>query len=211
LLQFHQRLFTLDVQVAFEREQGRRALGEWILRKFKAVRKRRGDALATLADLTHGEEELEHEWRKQVEVQTRPLTRATGGLANKSIKAILALMEVSSGLGKEITSVSRKLTRNPSMDTLEDLVETRRNLTEEKNQIDAQLESKHNALGVNQWHDLRTLINDKYLQARTKALAIKERLRAKVQGKKFEFERVDRAYSNTANGVLYPISQGIIN
>lgn len=211
MLQFHQRLFTLDVQVAFEREQGRRALGEWILRKFKAVRKRRGDALATLADLTHGEEELEHEWRKQVEVQTRPLTRATGGLANKSIKAILALMEVSSGLGKEITSVSRKLTRNPSMDTLEDLVETRRNLTEEKNQIDAQLESKHNALGVNQWHDLRTLINDKYLQARTKALAIKERLRAKVQGKKFEFERVDRAYSNTANGVLYPISQGIIN
>ena len=187
--------------MAFEREQGRRTLGEWILRKFKAVRKKRGDALAALAEISCGEDELEGEWGRQVEVQTRPLTRATGGLANKSIKAILALMDVSSGLVKDIAGVSRRLTRNPSVDLLEDLIETRRSLTEEKNRIDAQLESKRSALGVNERHDLRALINDKYLQARMKALAVKERLRAKVQGKKFEFERVDRAYSNTANGM----------
>ncbi|TEB34671.1 hypothetical protein FA13DRAFT_1919452, partial [Coprinellus micaceus] len=65
--------------------------------------------------------------------------------------------------------------------------------------IDTQIESKRNTLGVDKQHDLHALINDKYLQARAKALTVKERLCAKVQGKKFEFEWVDRAYSNTAN------------
>ena len=183
--------------MAFETERGRLTLGEWAQRKFKTTQSKRREALPALAELAHGEDDLGRYWGEQVTAQTRPLVRATDGLANKRLKAILTLMDLSAALGQEIAGVSRKLMRNVSVEKLEELIETRLHLTEHKAGIDTQVDSKRNALGVSERQDLRLLINDKYLQTRMKALAVKERLRARVQDRKFELERVDKAYSNT--------------
>lgn len=205
--QFHQRIFTLDVQVHHLRDQSLQGLGRWIVRKYTACAEKREGAQATLTAHAHAEEDLQVQWDAQVTTQTRPLARATGALAKTSIKAIMALMELSASLGKDIRVVEDKISKE--LDDVEELVESRARIRLRLNQVDEQIASKRAALGLRDQQDLRKLLNDKYLQLRLKTLAVKERLRAKLQGRKFELERVDRAYQQThisANGMCMLIS-----
>ncbi|KAF5338020.1 hypothetical protein D9611_014648 [Ephemerocybe angulata] len=197
---YHQRLFTLDVQVSYLRGQSLLLLGQWIKRKFEKCRAKRNAALEVLGDLTYSEDELRREWESQVGAQTKPLVVATGGLAKKSIKVILSLMEFRSNLQKDIQKIDRKVSRVQATDGLDDLVESRGLLASRVEEVSEQIDVKRKALGVRDERNLKDLIKDKYLELRLKALAVKERLRAKLQGRKFEFERVDRAYQRvTAN------------
>ncbi|KAF6747086.1 hypothetical protein DFP72DRAFT_992656 [Ephemerocybe angulata] len=176
---YHQRIFTLDVQVSFLRKQSLALLEHWIKRKFLKCWEKCLAAIEVLGDLTYSDELLEEEWGHQVSSQTRPLARATGGLAKKAVKVILTLTEFSSSLAKEIRAIDKKAARTQSGDTLEDLLDARTHLeSDQKN--------------------LAALAKDKHLELRMKTLAVKERLRAKLQSRKFELERVDRAYSHAS-------------
>lgn len=185
------------------REQSLQGLGKWILRKYTLCIEKKKNAEAILNAYPFTKEELETEWEAQVEIQTRPLARATGALAKTRIKAIMALMELSESLSKEIRTIDGKIAEE--VDDFEDLVETRTRVSEQRDEVNTQVASKRAALGLQDRQDLRNLIKDKYLQLRLKTFALKERLRAKLQGRKFELERVDRAYQQTrinANGTL---------
>ncbi|KAF6744756.1 hypothetical protein DFP72DRAFT_1078101 [Ephemerocybe angulata] len=195
---YHQRIFNLDVQVAFLRDQSLLQLGSWVRRKSEKCSEKRSEAIEVLGELTFDSEELEHEWELQVSSQTRPLTRATNGLAKKSIKAILTLMEFSSNLAKDIQKIDKKIARPHTTDHLEDLVEMRLQLGARKEEVDGQIDTKRKALGLREQEDLQGLVKNKYMELRLKTLAVKERLRAKLQGRKFELERVDRAYQQVS-------------
>ncbi|KAF6755552.1 hypothetical protein DFP72DRAFT_990031 [Ephemerocybe angulata] len=195
---YHQRIFTLDVQVSSLQKQSLALLGHWIKRKFLKCREKRLAAIEVLGDLTYSDELLEEEWGHQVSSQTRPLARATGGLAKKAVKAILTLTEFSSSLAKEIRAIAKKAARTQSGDTLEDLLDARTHLESRKEAIDSQISAKRKALSVGDQKNFAALVKDKYLELRMKTLAVKERLQAKLQSRKFELERVDRAYSHAS-------------
>lgn len=134
--------------------------------------------------------------------QTRPLARATGALAKVHIKTIISLMELSDSLSQEINTIDKKICDDA--ENLEELIEAREHCSSRRTQVNRQVAEKRAALGLQDQRDLHKLMNDKYLQARLKALAVKERLRAKLQGRKFELERVDKAYQQSpisANGM----------
>lgn len=201
--QFHQRIFTLDIQVHHLREQSLQSLGSWILRKYNQCIEKKASAVRLLANHAYTDNEIEAEWDAQVFSQTRPLARATGALAKTHIKTIITLIELSNTLAKEVRTIDQRIAEEA--DGLEDLVEARERASLRKGQVDEQVASKRAALGLQDREDLHKLIRDKYLQLRLKALAVKERLRAKLQGRKFELERVDRAYQQTrisANGMI---------
>lgn len=60
---------------------------------------------------------------------------------------------------------------------------------------------KFTILGVSDQAELRLLKTNKFLQSRMNALALKHRLRDRLRQRKFEIERLERAYRRTVNGV----------
>lgn len=185
------------------RGESLQALGTWILRKYTACLEKREGAQRLLAGSAYTGEHLRREWDAQVVEQTRPLARATGALAKSRIKAIVTLMELSDTLAKDIRAIDQKIAEGSG--ELDELMEARTQSRLRQVQVDEQVASKRAALGVEDRQDLRKLVKDKYLQLRLKTLAVKERLRAKLQGRKFELERVERAYQQShisANGTF---------
>lgn len=62
---------------------------------------------------------------------------------------------------------------------------------------------KFKALAVDQEAVLQNMKHDKYLIARMNALALKHRLRDRLRQRKFEMERLERAYRRTMNGTEF--------
>lgn len=58
------------------------------------------------------------------------------------------------------------------------------------------------ALGVTESASLVRLKQSKFLQQRMNALALKHRMRDKLRQRKFENERLERAYRRTVNGMF---------
>jgi hypothetical protein len=62
------------------------------------------------------------------------------------------------------------------------------------------LRRRRAALGVNEKANLKRLRQNKYLQVRMNALAVKIRIRERLRRRKFELERIERAYRQTVGG-----------
>lgn len=103
--------------------------------------------------------------------------------------------------------MDKKIARVSTDDCLEDLVESRLTLVSRKEDVEEQIASKRAALGLSEAKDLRKLTKDKYLELRLKTLAVKQRLRAKLQARKFELERVDRAEKRVSKNGMFSQSQ----
>jgi hypothetical protein len=63
------------------------------------------------------------------------------------------------------------------------------------------LRRKTEALGVDERLDLRKLTNDLFLRLRMNARALKKRIRDRLRQRKFELERLERAYRASVNGM----------
>lgn len=195
----------MDLQVEFLRETSLVNLGGWVSRRAKHCEGKRLAADNVLGKLVVMDEELEREWTAQVFAQTRPLARATGKLARDGVKAILTLMDLVGTLRGDIRTIESRILADG--DDMDGLMETRAQLAQRVADVEAQIASKRRAMGVGGEVNLKALMKDRYLQQRLKTLAVKERLRAKLQGRKFEFERVDKAYNHaSANGTYTCIS-----
>jgi hypothetical protein len=84
-----------------------------------------------------------------------------------------------------------------------DLAELRLELEDQRSRFERLRESirrKQNALGVDERTDLARLQGSKYLQHQVNALALKTRIRDRLRQRKFELERLERAYRQSANG-----------
>jgi hypothetical protein len=70
-LKFHRRLLILDNRVEHMEKESFRTLGSWLLRRWKAMQKRRSEAQAAESASAVSVTELEGEWAAQVESQTK--------------------------------------------------------------------------------------------------------------------------------------------
>ena len=66
--------------------------------------------------------------------------------------------------------------------------------------IQRAIQRKRASLGVDEHISLANLQRDKYLQQRMNALALKTRIRDRLRQRKFELERLERAYRHTISG-----------
>ncbi|TEB24142.1 hypothetical protein FA13DRAFT_1756912 [Coprinellus micaceus] len=195
---YHQRLLTLDLQIKFLQDDGLTQLAGWLVRKWDACQRKEVDAQGTLdkSDLTVGE--LEGLWEDQVQVQTRPLVSATGGLAKAAIKLVLELTEYQRSIMKEVDGLDR-LVNGGDVD-VGDAVERRIVLVAKLANVTAQIRRKRGELGVSDKANLKQMESSQYLKLRMQARALKDRLQAKLRDHKFKLERFNRVYSqNTAS------------
>ena len=196
-------MLILDYQVDHLREVSLIHAGKWILRKWNACSVRIGEALECLQELGIDEEELKEQWRLQVTAQTRPLVRAVKMLGRREVQAILEFFDCSKSLRKEIKSVDKKIATVSGSDELQELLNTRHILERRHKDVNAQIDSRRKKLGVHEEARLKKLLDDKYLSLLMQARALKERLRFRLQTRKFEYERLDRASQRGApNGKL---------
>jgi Kyakuja-Dileera-Zisupton transposase len=203
-LQYHQRLFTIDLQVQHMRETSLHQLGKWLARKWRSCSERRAAAASDMEETGLGCDYLEQQWKDQVAWQTKPLQRATSQLANKEIQKIIDLMDYSDSLRKEIQTLDRRAASGSETDMLGDLLEQREDLVARRVQVDLEQQERCSKLGIIGKTRLKQLLGNKFLELLVKARAIKERLRARLQGRKFELERVDRAFKRgTHDGIVY--------
>jgi hypothetical protein len=176
--------------------------GKWILRKWNSCSDRIAEALTTLGNIPLDEDVIRDQWQKQIASQTQPLRRATKGLAKKEIQTIIDLMDWANTLLKDIKTLDSRISAAVGSDEMRELMETRQSLRAKERDVIQQIETRRNKLGVPETAHLKKLLNDKYLSLLVQARVLKERLRIRLRTRRFELERLDRAYQRgTANGV----------
>jgi hypothetical protein len=185
------------------REASLNQLGKWLARKWRTCSERRAVAAGEMEETGLSGDYLERQWKEQVASQTKPLHRATSQLANKEIQKIIDLMDYSDSLRKEIQVLDRRAASGSETDMLCDLLEQREDLVGRRAQVDLEYQERCLKLGLTGRKRLKQLLGNKFLELLVKARAVKERLRARLQGRKFELERVDRAFKRgTHDGIV---------
>jgi hypothetical protein len=71
------------------------------------------------------------------------------------------------------------------------------------NRFTLAIQRHRKALGVDDRLKLERLKNNVYLRIRMNALAVKHRLRGRIRQRKFEIEKLERAYRRTVNGEFF--------
>ncbi|KAH6901151.1 hypothetical protein BKA70DRAFT_1437036 [Coprinopsis sp. MPI-PUGE-AT-0042] len=195
---YHHRILVLDFQVEHLRQTSLMQSGKWILRKWDSCSQRISEVLGTLEEISFDEDVLWDQWRKQVAAQTQPLIRATKGLAKKEIQTILDLMDWAKTLRKDIKTLDGRISAAVGSDEMQEMIETRQSLDAKERDVNRQIETRRGKLGVPETARLKRLLNDKYLSLLVQTKALKGRLCTRLQTRRFELERLDRAYQRGA-------------
>jgi hypothetical protein len=146
---------------------------------------------------------LENEWKQQVAAQTKPLAQQSKNIANIAIKEILALYTAKKSFVMELGGLDDQLISGVYGDdmSVEDVLAARKAIMKKQSVIDANIKTKKKRLGVKDKEDLKKLMGNKFLQLKLNARALKQRLRDHLRYRKFELERLERAYrQTTSNG-----------
>ena len=127
------------------------------------------------------------------------------GLANNAIKEILGLHATKKLLQDELKRLDDMLLSDVYSDDLEigDILEIQKSTIGKMNKIDTLTKNKRDILGIKGQANLKKLVNNKFLQARMNAWALKHRIRARLQSQKFELTRLERAYRHTTSNGMY--------
>jgi len=123
-------------------------------------------------------------------------------LGKRAVEEALALQEAWL-TNKEIVNTMEATLEAGIDNEDEDFTETMMLLDEARakvSRIQKSLQAKRAALGVDGRLNLRRLMNDKFLRLRMNAHALKKRVRDRLRQRKFELERLERAYRHTSNG-----------
>ncbi|KAJ3513219.1 hypothetical protein NMY22_g15109 [Coprinellus aureogranulatus] len=219
---YHTRILKLDLQAAWLQQQNLQHFGQWVTRKSIACQEKLAGAKSTLQSIKIREAVLRSQWELQLQEQTKPLVAATAGLSKKSIKAILGLLDYSQSLDEDRVRIDGLL-ENPATfetDDIDDLLSQRMELLSKKTQVSEEIQRRRGDLGVSEEADLKSMMGDKYLQARMQAKALRDRIQSKLRNRKFELERLNRVYhmasagappSNHVSGQFSRSQPGIIN
>jgi hypothetical protein len=100
------------------------------------------------------------------------------GLANNAIKEILGLHATKKLLQDELQKLDDMLLSGVYSDDLEigDILEFRKSAIGKMNKIDTLTKDKRDILGIKGQANLKRLVNNKFLQARMNARALKHRI-----------------------------------
>jgi hypothetical protein len=201
---YYQRLYTIDSQIKHLDMRSLHSLGLWLSRKWLACHRRKQDAIAFLTDLYRShltEDTLRKEWAAQVKEQTKPLVRQSRGLANKIILEILTLKSSCEFYQAEMNRYEALLESGDYADGMDvtDVTLHLEDFQQKHAQAEKAIRYKRASLDVDGRLSLHKLLNNKFLQTRMNALALKKRIRNRLQQRKFELEALERAYRHTTN------------
>ena len=173
-----------------------------------------------LAACAVGEDVLREEWAAQVQEQTKPLPRRlarrckyctaltkrfVGQSRNQALHAvnsILALEKSLALLNENIRSLELQLMGNSFVLSTDgtDVPQQLEDSRVQQAQIVDSLRRKRAALGVEEHAHLTLLRQNKFLRIRMNARSLKHRIRDRLHQRKFELEKLERAYRHTVNG-----------
>ncbi|KAG6907214.1 hypothetical protein DXG01_009870 [Tephrocybe rancida] len=162
-------------------------LGLWLAHKWKLCKEKSDSAQKILHQLGISSERLREEWAAQIVEQTKPLKKQSKNGANKKIEEIMTLIENRKTFQNELTQINTILLS----DTVDDL--------EVDEMLQSSIKKKHDQLGVDGRGNLAKFKDNKFLQARMNATALKNRIRAKLRDRKFELDCLERAYRQTSS------------
>ncbi|KZP02115.1 hypothetical protein FIBSPDRAFT_906147, partial [Athelia psychrophila] len=194
---YYQRLFTLDLYTKHLEHNSRLQLGSWLARRWQKCQTMKATAWDALQECSVPIETLREQWALQTKSQTAPMPRQS---KNKGAQAVKAIMALDATIISEREEVSRLqgLTKDGAADVIaafDALGSARAYL----NGLMARREKHFAALGIAESASLLRLKQSKFLQHRMNALAVKHRMRDKLRQRKFENERLERAYRRTIN------------
>ncbi|KAF8078353.1 hypothetical protein FPV67DRAFT_1615717 [Lyophyllum atratum] len=195
---YYKRLYSLDTQVHFLLERSLLNMGKWLTRKWNACEERKQDALQTLNSLNLDLDLLQIEWENQVTAQTKPLARQSKSLASKAIKEILNLMALRKSCAEERENLD-SLLLSGDYDDADEILTGRKALQEKLDLMAKTIAQKREALGVDGRANLKGLVNNKFLQVQMNAKALKQRICTRIRDRKFQLERLERAYRSTTS------------
>ncbi|RDB23171.1 hypothetical protein Hypma_009676 [Hypsizygus marmoreus] len=197
---FYQRLYTIDNQVEYLDEKSLKELGQWLLRKWRQCQERKIKAEATLAEVNIVPEILRQEWAAQVAEQTKPLKKQSKNNANLAVTNVMALISTRKSFQDNIAQLNLMLASGNYEDLeIEDLVSQRVATEANLEKIQNTIKKKRELLGVDGRANLAKLKNNKFLQVRMNASVLKNRIRTRLQDRKFELDRLERAYRQTTS------------
>ncbi|KAK7441208.1 hypothetical protein VKT23_016689 [Stygiomarasmius scandens] len=181
---YYLHFYTIDTQLHFHNEQTLWNAGKWLQRKTRQCASRRLNAQRELEDSQQDLAFLTVQWEKQVQAQTQPLPRQRRNAAKVAVQDALHLNEALDILEKKISDLenvilSKTAERYQTVTVYEELMKARK--ARDKARI--KLSQKERSLGTSDKIELRKLINDPYITKRLNALAVKTRLRQKLEAR----------------------------
>lgn len=207
---FYHRLYTIDTQVRYLDEKSMLGLGQWLSRKWTNVTDKQIEAETKLKNINIAEDVLRREWKAQITEQTKPITRQSKKKGDQAIEALLALKETQKICRSEISKLEKQLlgyTDYDDDDSDDDNDDGLANINTKLGEarlklktIEATIKRRREALGVDGRLKLENLLKNKFVQIRMNARALKQRIRDRLRNRKFEIERLERAYRHTMSG-----------
>jgi hypothetical protein len=170
-----------------------------------ACQRRKQDATLELTKSQLTVDVLRREWAAQINEQTKPLIRQSRDLANKVIHEVLALMSTHALYQGEMGRYEEMMAAGDYEEGM-DVTAVAIHLEElqKKSAWTAKaIQQKRASLDVDGRLSLHKLIDNKFLQVRMNALALKRRIRNRLQQRKFELDGLERAYRKSTNGVWF--------
>jgi hypothetical protein len=151
-------------------------LGLWLSRKWAACQERKQQAVEILNEKQVPENVLREEWAAQVKEQTKPLVRQSRDLANKIIQEILTLKSSHDLHQAEVRRYEGMLESGVYEEGLDviDVTLYLEELTKKDISVEQAIKQKKKSLDVDGRLSLHNLLDNKFLQLRMNALALKK-------------------------------------
>ncbi|KAJ7066078.1 hypothetical protein C8F01DRAFT_980902 [Mycena amicta] len=191
---YHQRIFTIDMQVQRDTQEVNLGIAAWLRRRTIMFEERYREAHAIILASGRAEEWIQTKYDAQIAYQTRPLPKRSKTQAATAINNVLVADRTISLLEKQIDSMMRQLCqRDISFEeklTLQENIERLRgSITKETTQRDKVVnqlgQADRNALKKMSWRD--------YYSARLGCCTLKERILQKLVQRKMELDPVERS------------------
>ncbi|KAG6904167.1 hypothetical protein DXG01_012127, partial [Tephrocybe rancida] len=192
---YHQRLYTLDRQVDYARDEIVEGLGAWLLRRSQHALKKRKAAELILQGCGHQEVLLRAQWDAQVAAQTKPLPRQSKKAGKDAVNELIRLRKTQSDLKKRVKEYDAIITDVDSpLDEYADARTELESVCKKLEELRTRIRRKQAVLGVGDRTRLTNLINNPFLALRMQTLALKQRLRDRLRFRKFELDRLERSF-----------------
>ncbi|EIN10554.1 hypothetical protein PUNSTDRAFT_32083, partial [Punctularia strigosozonata HHB-11173 SS5] len=185
---YFQRLYLLDCQAHHIILKHLLNLAVWLARRHDTCRIRLIEAEKDLRECGVDEDSLRAEWINQRDAQTKPMPRQSKNAGAKYVEAIMALEERIRNLDIAITAADA----NPMDGDAFQSLDCQTVLEDDRTNARRRLAKLEGFLDEPSRQNLDALRKDKFLGRKANALALKTRLRNRLQQRKFEFGRIEQ-------------------
>ncbi|KAK7007314.1 hypothetical protein R3P38DRAFT_2553906 [Favolaschia claudopus] len=198
---YHQRLYTLDVQIQHNLDKSLFTIAEWIRRTYYHISQKRREAAQALLESGHTEELLTEQWHAQVAYQTKPLPRRHRNRGLQAVNAVVLLRSAVKTREGEVKELRRNFLAATARDDPDAAACESEYKAAEAELVKAKekLKRKHDALGVTGRTALQQLAKSDAVSVRVNAQALMFRIRENLRRRKFELDPVERAHRRRAN------------